>query len=270
MVAGALRRDRRAARLYSRSDQGVRGPHQIRGQVAGKGEVMKKKVIELVKQHKQWLNGKAEKPDLCGTDLSGANLHKANLRWANLPGADLSEANLRWANLSGADLHRANLSGANLLDINLCGANLFEADLRGANLCWADLLETDLREADLREANLHDISLCGANLSGADLRWANLSGADLHRANLSGANLSRANLYGANLRETKGILVIQGTRDRLVLCGGICLIGCESHPIDYWLEHYVEIGKRHNYTPDQIEEYGRHIQYAAKWIERVK
>ena len=161
---------------------------------------MKKKVIELVKQHKQWLNGKAEKPDLCGTDLSGANLHKANLRWANLPGADLSEANLRWANLSGADLHRANLSGANLLDINLCGANL----------------------------------------------------------------------YGADLRETKGILVIQGTRDRLVLCGGICLIGCESHPIDYWLEHYVEIGKRHNYTPDQIEEYGRHIQYAAKWIERVK
>jgi len=55
-----------------------------------------------------------------------------------------------------------------------------------------------------------------------------------------------------------------------VLCGGICLIGCESHPIDYWMEHYVEVGKQHGYTSEQIEEYGRHIQYAAKWIEKTR
>jgi hypothetical protein len=42
-------------------------------------------------------------------DLSGADLHKANLRWAILSEGDLSEANFREA---GADLHGANLGWA--------------------------------------------------------------------------------------------------------------------------------------------------------------
>lgn len=48
-------------------------------------------------------------PELCGVDLSGANL-------------------------SGCDLSDLDLSGANLFDSNLCGANLFRTDLTDADL----------------------------------------------------------------------------------------------------------------------------------------
>jgi hypothetical protein len=51
---------------------------------------------------------------LRGADLGGANLRRADLRWANLSGADLGGANLRWADLRGADLSRADLSRADL------------------------------------------------------------------------------------------------------------------------------------------------------------
>ena len=69
-----------------------------------------------------------------GSDLSEADLHEANLRWANLSGADLR----------GANLHEANLRWANLSGANLSGADLREADLRWANLRGADLSEADL------------------------------------------------------------------------------------------------------------------------------
>ena len=66
-------------------------------------------------------------------------------------------------------------------------------------------------------------------------------------------------------------LYIQGTRHALTTSSRAELaIGCESYSVDYWLEHYVEIGEQHGYTPEQIEEYGRHIRYAAKWLEGVK
>ena len=42
--------------------------------------------------------------------LSGANLSKADLRWADLRGANLSKADLREADLRWADLSEANLS----------------------------------------------------------------------------------------------------------------------------------------------------------------
>ena len=43
-----------------------------------------------------------------------------------------------------------------------------------------------------------------------------------------------------------------------------------THSTEWWLEHYVEIGEQHGYTPDQLKEYGDHIRYAARWLERVK
>ena len=111
--------------------------------------------------------GRGERPNLRGADLTradltGADLTGANLRWAALTRADLTGADLRWANLRWADLRWANLTGADLR-----WANLYGADLSGANLRWADL----------RWANLY-----GANLRGADLRWANLNGANLYGA----------------------------------------------------------------------------------------
>ena len=80
-------------------------------------------------------------------------------------------------NLRGADLTRADLSGADLTGADLRGADLTRADLSGADLTRADLSGANLRWADLRWANLY-----GANLRGADLRWANLNGANLYGA----------------------------------------------------------------------------------------
>ena len=95
-------------------------------------------VLRIVRE----AQGRGERPNLRGADLTGADLTRA----------DLTGADLRWANLTRADL---------------TGADLTRADLSGANLRWADL----------RWANLY-----GANLRGADLRWANLNGANLYGA----------------------------------------------------------------------------------------
>jgi hypothetical protein len=41
-------------------------------------------------------------------------------------------------------------------------------------------------------------------------------------------------------------------------------IACEKHTIDYWLEHYEEMGKKYGYTDGQIQEYFQYIKYADK------
>jgi len=105
----------------------------------------KKELDKILKDHKDWLDGKGGK--------------KANLSGADLSDADLREAGLCKANLHGADLSDADLSGA-----YLCKADLSDADLREANLRGANLHGTNLREANLRGANLHGTNLGGANL----------------------------------------------------------------------------------------------------------
>ena len=103
--------------------------------------------------------------NLCGADLSYANLRDANLNDADLRYANLRGANLRGANLRDANLRGADLRGANLRDANLRGANLRCADLRGADLRGADLNDANLRYANLRGANLRDANLRGAKLA---------------------------------------------------------------------------------------------------------
>jgi len=169
-------------------------------------------------------------------DLSGADLREANLSGADLIEANLSGADLREANLRGADLIEANLSGADLSGVNLRGANLRGADLSGVNLRGANLRGADLRGADLR----------GADLSGADMRWADLSGAD------GPFTLGAFGRHG-------GIAV-----------GGYITIGCERHTYDEWLERYEEIGKRHNYTTDEIADYGAWIHLAVTRQRRIE
>ena len=154
--------------------------------------------------------GLANKTDLGGANLSGANLRSADLGGANLSGADLGGANLSGADLGGADLRSANLRSADLGGANLSGANLRSADLGGANLSGANLGGADLRSANLRSADLGGANLSGANLRSADLGGANLSGADLggadlRSANLRSADLGGANLSGANLSGAKGV-----------------------------------------------------------------
>ena len=184
-------------------------------------------------------------------DLSGADLREANLSGADLIEANLSGVNLRWANLSGADLSGADLSGADLIEANLSGADLREANLRGA---------------DLIEANLSGADLSGVNLRGANLRGADLRGADLRGADLSGADMRWADLSGADGPFTLGAFGRHGG----IAVGGYITIGCERHTYDEWLERYEEIGKRHNYTTDEIADYGAWIHLAVTRQRRIE
>ncbi len=126
--------------------------------------------------------------------------------------------------------------------MNLRGANLLYADLRGANLLYANLRGADLRGADLR----------GADLRGANLHCANLPGAKLRGANLHGATGLPWHCYGGSAHSGW-----MPTDDEIQ-------IGCERHSIAHWLENYAAIGVAHDYTPDQIEEYGAWIRSVAE------
>ena len=106
-----------------------------------------KRLREGVEKWNDWRRNSDEVPDLSGADLS-----RTNLSWANLGGADLNQADLHWTHLGAADLSRA---------------NLFQADLKGAILGWAILGWAILGEAFLGEANLSGAIFSGALLSGA-------------------------------------------------------------------------------------------------------
>ncbi len=66
--------------------------------------------------------------DLTGADLSRANLTCSDLKEANLSNAHLYGADLRGANLQGAVLHQAHLGEA-----NLCGAKVTDEQLAEAH-----------------------------------------------------------------------------------------------------------------------------------------
>ena len=109
------------------------------------------------------------------------------------------------------------------------------------------------------------------DLSEADLRGAILRGADLSGANLRGANLRRADLRGADLRWADGPFTLGAFgRHGGIAVGGYITIGCERHTYDEWLERYEEIGKRNNYTTDEIADYGAWIHLAVTRQRRIE
>ena len=108
----------------------------------------KNELNKILENHKLWLNDEGgECADLHGADLRYANLYNIDLRCANLRGADLNSADLRCANLRGADLRGTNLNSA-----NLSGASLYNTNLRGASL-----YNTNLYSSNLNNANLNNV-----------------------------------------------------------------------------------------------------------------
>ncbi len=98
-----------------------------------------------------------------------ANIHP------DFSNADLESSQLSFAQLQRADLHGANLSHAILCDTNLRRVDLSGADLRYAKLSRADLSHTDLTDADLSHAKLSATNLNGTLFRGTILENANLS-----------------------------------------------------------------------------------------------
>ena len=112
------------------------------------------------------------------------------------------------------------------------------------------LCEADLRGADLRGANL-----CGANLCEADLRGADLCGADLRGADLCGADLK--------------FIIIHGSMHTLISHKDGLQVGCKIKDWSWWTKENInELGESEDYTPDQIAEYQRYIDFAREIFEK--
>jgi len=127
----------------------------------------------------------------------------------------------------------------------------------------ANLRSADLSDADLSYANLSDANLRYANLRSANLSYANLSSADLSYADLRYANLRSANLSSANL------IVFQYQKNwAYYTSDGSLRIGCEVLPITEWALSYKEIGKKHDYTDEQILMYGQFINMCLDHFKR--
>jgi hypothetical protein len=117
-----------------------------------------------------WNTWRSRQADDMRIDLSGANLGEADLS-----GVDLHRANLYHANLSGADLSEADLSGASLRLARLSVANLSWVNLKGADFAGAFLVETALLNVDLSSCkNLDSVSHGGP--SSIDIRTLHHSG----------------------------------------------------------------------------------------------
>ena len=216
-----------------------------------------KQILEKHKVYTTTLGEEGERADLRGTDLSDADLRRANLSGADLRGADLKWADLTGANLSGADLRGADLKWADLKEAYLSGV-----DLKGANLSEADLEEAYLEGAELRGAYLEGANLDGAYLEGANLEGADLREADLREANLSGVRgvLSQTDFIKANFEATtEGIIVYKSF--------------CEHYPIpNYWkIEEGQIIEENCNFTRTNACGCGINVctkEYAQKKLEK--
>ena len=44
-------------------------------------------------------------------------------------------------------------------------------------------------------------------------------------------------------------------------------IGCKRHSVEWWLEHYEEVGNAEKYTDSQIDEYGIVLKFVKQWME---
>ena len=152
-------------------------------------KITKKELKEILRRHELW---STNTPGGERADLSGVNLHRMDLRFANLAGANLTGAKLTYADLKNADLSEADLAGA-----YLCKADLRGADVTSANLTGASLINASLVGAMLTWSNLTNADLRGVDFRGANLRSVNFCGADLKRANFWEANLYKANLKKA-------------------------------------------------------------------------
>ena len=111
--------------------------------------------------------------------------------------------------LSGADLHGADLVGTFLLSVNLQGTDLSGADLFEGGLSGADLSYAKLVEANLNQTYLDEAILVGADLTRANLIKADLRGAHLTEANLTGATVTTKQLDKAT--SLKGATMPDGT-----------------------------------------------------------
>lgn len=148
-----------------------------------------------------------------GVNLAGQNFGDKYTGFAGTiadagSGKDLRFVNLSGANLHAADLTRANLGGANLIGTNLSYSNLYAAVLIGAQLgvapgdgtqAPASLDNAYMPLADFSDADLRSVSLAGAHAYGQGTQF---NRARLDSASFISAYLMQASFVQASMNDT--------------------------------------------------------------------
>jgi len=69
-------------------------------------------------------------------------------------------------------------------------------------------------------------------------------------------------------KHTKSPLHIEGSKDYITVCTAeVVNVGCESYPIDFWLENAQTIGKKNNYSEEEIKEYINYFKFIKSLLE---
>lgn len=121
---------------------------------------------DALSEQEDWRQGRRANPTdkFIGCQSPKANLAKQKLKGIKFNKADLHDANLFYADMDMVICQDANLSGANMRHTKLKGADLRRTNLRKTDLRNADLSGADLSDADLRLANLHRANLTNTKL----------------------------------------------------------------------------------------------------------
>ncbi|MBI4974548.1 MAG: pentapeptide repeat-containing protein [Candidatus Omnitrophica bacterium] len=157
------------------------------GHLPDKG-AYKTKLLEAIKESKDFSEANFSKADLSQVDLSGAHLFNSILEGTDLIGADLSNSDLTHCSLKDADLTKANLANSRLWNADLSGANLAECNLSHTDLWNVKLFDAKLWRTNFLEAksltmkNFSDLSIfTSPSINEAGLLSAEESYRDLKR-----------------------------------------------------------------------------------------
>lgn len=151
----------------------------------------------------EWRRRERIDPDLSAEDISrelGGHDHEGirqisvHLQGVNLSGVNLSNATLRDTDLTGSQIHQADLSEANLI-----GSNFSECLAVGTSFRGAKFHLTTLERAKFLCCDFSSAQLVGAGLKGAQLWGCALDGAHLYDADITGADLIRSRPWTAHL-----------------------------------------------------------------------
>jgi uncharacterized protein YjbI with pentapeptide repeats len=162
--------------------------------------------------------------DLSGRAVAGVDLSQQQLPCLNLERSTLS-GSVQESDLSRANLHRAQLGTLWLNHVNLSDADLTDAVGEAANLTGVKLERADLSRANLRSARLENVGLQRSRLAAANLRSAGFTRSDLGGADARGADLSGASFYDSNLR---GIRLDGAKLKNIVWSNVVCPDGIKS------------------------------------------
>lgn len=201
----------------------------------------------IIKKHGLWLRSKkdGERAVFSGDDLSNVRLDSVNLRGAYIRDVNLQGASLVDVNLLGAKIARSDLQRIYLDDVNLSGAYLEQANLSNAMIFNSDLQKIYLEQANLQGTDFQDTRLCYASLAGADM---------------AGTKLNNTTVIGVH---GKQVLTYVNGRHTAIYVDGFISIGCQTHPVSHWLKNYMELGNKHHYSEEKINNYGNWIKYIA-------